>query len=108
MPKKKSDAEIIYGERLKAVRLGLGYDKIRAFAEALDVHEDTYRAWERGDNMVPPGIITKLFELHSVDHNWIYLGDPSRLPFALASSMPAHLFREPRRLAPMPAAKKRA
>jgi transcriptional regulator with XRE-family HTH domain len=108
MAKKKSQAEVIYGERLKAVRLALGFDKIRAFALTLEIHEDTYRAWERGDNMVPPGIITKIFELYSVDHNWIYLGDPYRLPFALASNMPENLFREQRTLAPPPPQRKRA
>ena len=108
MPKKRIEAEAVYGERLKAVRLALGFEKIRAFAEALDIHEDTYRAWERGDNMVPPSAITLLFELYGVDHNWVYLGDPSRLPYALASSMPAKLFREPRKLPPAPPLKKRA
>ncbi len=108
MPKKRSEAERIYGKRLEAVRLALDYDKIRSFAEALDIHEDTYRAWERGDNMVPPSAITVLFELFGVDHNWIYLGDPSRLPYALASAMPENLFREPRKLPPAPPLKKRA
>lgn len=108
MPKKRSDSERIYGKRLEAVRLALGFDKIRSFAEALDIHEDTYRAWERGDNMVPPSAITVLFDLYGVDHNWIYLGDPSRLPYALASAMPANLFREPRKLAPAPPIRKRA
>ena len=108
MPKQRSPADRIYGRRLEAVRLALGFEKIRSFAEALNIHEDTYRAWERGDNMVPPSAITILFDLYGVDHNWIYLGDPSRLPYDLASAMPAKLFREPRKLPPAPPIRKRA
>ena len=108
MPRQRNEAEQVYGMRLEAVRRALGFEKIRSFAEALNIHEDTYRAWERGDNMVPPSAITILFDLYGVDHNWIYLGDPSRLPYDLASAMPAKLFREPRKLPPAPPIRKRA
>ena len=48
-------------------------------AEETGVHEDRYRAWEIGSNLVPPDYVTELFERWGVTHDWIYRGDHTGL-----------------------------
>lgn len=68
------------GERLRKVREALGYNRIRAFANATNVTEDALSSWERGVNGIPPKYIQSLKSKFGVTHEYIFSGDPSRLP----------------------------
>lgn len=87
MPKKRNPKYLEYGTRLKSTREALGFPTLRGFAEAMECHEDTYRAWEKGDNGVPPEAVDIMFEHWAITHDWIYRGDPSRLPFDLIQKL---------------------
>ncbi len=87
MPRKRSPYNIAVGKRLENLRLAKGYKTIREFANYIKVGEDTYRAWEKGDNLIPPPVVDALQQRFKIDHNWIYKGDPGGIPVKLAEEL---------------------
>ncbi len=87
MPRKRSPYNVAVGKRLEKLRHAKGYKTIRSFANHIRVAEDTYRAWEKGDNLIPPPVVDALEKLFRVDHNWIYKGDPGGIPVKLAEEL---------------------
>lgn len=72
------------GRRLKALRLVLGYETMRAFAAELNVREDTYRAWELGISCVPPEWGLVLANRYKITLDWLYRGDAGAMTHELA------------------------
>ena len=84
MSKKHSPFNIEVGKRLKALRRTLEFKTLSAFARNLSVHEDTYRAWEIGDNCVPPEWAIVIANRCDVTTDWLYRGDHGALKHDLA------------------------
>lgn len=80
MPKKRTPMSEAVGRRLKALRLAKGYDKIRHFAEDLDVNEDRYDKWEKGKALIPADEALKLKRKFGITSDWLYFGDEAALP----------------------------
>ena len=72
-----------FGRRLKAVRLATGYRTIRAFAQEVDVHEDTLGMWELGKRMPPPHELHKILKRTRVTSDFLYYGDKAGVPLDL-------------------------
>lgn len=60
------------GVRLRAVRIALGYEKLRRFAQVTDVPETNLTKWENGAALVPPSYIDQLRQQFGITHDWIY------------------------------------
>lgn len=81
----------IVGRRFKLTRIALGYknrsDLARLFVSKPDEIKslaDRIRQWEDGKALVPPYFLRQLRMRHGITHDWIFEGDPSRLPHDLA------------------------
>jgi len=75
------------GERLRRIRRALGVPKLRRFAENTGIDEDNLSNWELGKALVPAWYIQRLKEIYGVSHDWIYGGDPARLPHDVAQKL---------------------
>lgn len=88
MPKKPTAYNEAIGKRLEQLRVAKGFDTIRAFAKSINVHEDTYRAWERGDNRIPANVVSVLCKRYKgLTHDWIYDGDEGGIPGRLLEEL---------------------
>ncbi len=87
MPRKRAPYNVAVGKRLEKLRLAKGYKTIREFANFIKVGEDTYRAWEKGDNLIPPPVVDVLEKQFKIDHNWVYKGDPGGIPTKLSEDI---------------------
>ncbi|CAA7615662.1 helix-turn-helix transcriptional regulator [Magnetospirillum sp. UT-4] len=74
------------GARLRAARLALGLSQ-KDLYEPLDVKAATWNHWESGKRLPDPMVMARLKELHGITTDWIYAGDASALPFALARTL---------------------
>jgi len=74
MPKKRDPFNVEVGQRLERLRKSKGFHKIRPWAALLEIHEDTWRAWEKGDNRLPYEIAVMLETRFHVPEAWIYRG----------------------------------
>lgn len=79
MPKKRNPLNVAVGHRLMILRLVKKFGTIRAFAKEIDVHEDTYRAWETGDNKLPVERAIDLQQRFGPIFEWLYRNDIGRL-----------------------------
>lgn len=82
------------GLRFKETRVALGYNNRSALARLFVEDErdvkalaDRIRQWEDGKALVQPFFVRQLKLRHGVDPNWIYEGDMSGLPSALADAL---------------------
>ena len=66
--------DVQIGERLKKVRLLLGFDKQETFADNLGLKSVTYGRYENGDRGLPDEVKLKLFEM-GVNISWLIAGD---------------------------------
>ena len=66
--------DIQIGERLKKVRLILGYDKAIAFSSKLGLENQTYGRYEKGDRSLPDDIKLQLFEM-GINISWLITGE---------------------------------
>lgn len=89
MPKKPSKFNKAVGERITSLRKALGFEYIRHLAKEMDWGEDQVRAWERGDNCIPPVEAVKLNNRYGVPLDWIYVGDEAGLPIRLHQKLKA-------------------
>lgn len=87
MPKKRTAFNIAVGKRLESLRLAKGFKKIRAWANYVRVHEDTWRAWEKGDNGLPAEIAKDLEERFGATTGWLYNGNEKTLTVQLADEI---------------------
>ena len=79
------DYKIACGRRLRVIRRALGYQSMREFAKVTGVTEDALGSWERGRNLVTPPYVETLRARFRVSHDWVFAGDASNLPHALAT-----------------------
>ena len=75
------------GKRVRALRAALGYESQAAFAEAIGAKPGEIGAWESGGRR--PGIpkAEAMVKRFRITLDWLFLGDPSKLPYELAVSL---------------------
>lgn len=71
------------GERLRLLRLSLGYKKATPFAKALGIEGPTYRTYERGENPPPYEVLGRIKELTGASADWVLYGDAGSLTVSL-------------------------
>lgn len=74
------------GARLAAVRALLGLTQDQA-AEIAGITKSAWSMWEVGDRTPAPASMLKFKERYGIPLDWIYAGDPARLPHDLASKL---------------------
>lgn len=67
------------GVRLKIARDASGMTQ-GDLARALGIGQMRLSNWELGKHWLPPKTAIRIFELLRIDSNWLFLGDPHRLP----------------------------
>ena len=87
MARKRKAQNVQTGKRLKLLRKVHGYEKMRYAASAFGIHEDTWRAWELGDNEIPIYMVERLFVKWGADYNYIYGGIETALPPPLLAKL---------------------
>lgn len=81
MPAKPRDPyAVAVGQRLRWVRVALGYDTVKRFAQITDVEMDRLSSWERGVNMVQPEYVELLRQTFRIPHDYVYGGERGGLP----------------------------
>ena len=61
-------------ERLKQVRLALGFGTSKEFAEAININAGTYRSYENGSRDFPLDILLLLKRKYKVSMEWLTMG----------------------------------
>lgn len=68
------------GRRLRLVRLALGFEEKKAFAERLGIQPPNYTRCENGKALLTPDQYNILFETWSIDPLYLMRGNESRMP----------------------------
>lgn len=79
MPKKSDPLREAVGRRLKQLRLALGFEKLRHFADHIGVTEEVYIKWEKGKALIPATEVEELKRRFGITADWLYFGDESGL-----------------------------
>ena len=74
------------GPRLIQARQALGLTQSEV-ADAAGIGRNTYNQWETGAERPSLGLALKLCDTVGLTLDWIFRGDPSGLPFRIASSL---------------------
>lgn len=69
-----SQAKAQFARRLRVVREGAGFTSMKAFAQALDLEEETYRAYERGENEPPLWVLGRIHLISGVSLDFLIAG----------------------------------
>lgn len=77
------------GARLKRLRLALGFDQAKDFAEYVGINEQAWNHFERGRRFPLPPDAIKVAVKTGATLDWIYRGLPDRLPLDLARKIEA-------------------
>ena len=72
------------GSRLRMTREALGFKKQKEFAARADISPNTYNQWEKGKVYPDLQYAIRLRDEFGISLDWIYLGDPSGLPYQIA------------------------
>ena len=70
--------------RMKVVRKAKGIKSQTAMAKLIDAEINQYNNWERGVALMPVGFGIRFAALTGASLDYLYLGDMSNLPLALA------------------------
>ena len=79
------DLELI-GKRVEAVRLVCTDLTQERFAESIGASKQQYNNWTKG-YPIPVSYMAEVALQFKITLDWLYLGDPSGLPFALKSEL---------------------
>ncbi len=82
----QSDYQIDAGRRLRLLINALGLSQVEA-ARLMGVSKHVLRNWLAGDHPVQAYPLYRLCRAKAVDFNYVFLGDWTRLPYALAKGM---------------------
>ncbi|MBF0423060.1 MAG: helix-turn-helix transcriptional regulator [Magnetococcales bacterium] len=77
---------IAVGARLRAAREAIGCRQ-KAICFALNIGITTWNNWENGKRLPDPLVMARFQAKFRVSLDWIYAGDPSMLPYALAEKV---------------------
>jgi transcriptional regulator with XRE-family HTH domain len=70
--------------RLRATREALGFKKQKDFAEQAGISPNTYNQWEKAKVYPDLQYMIRIRDQYGISLDWIYLGDPSGLPYQIA------------------------
>lgn len=85
-PSRVSDQITATAARLRATRRALGLSQ-RDAANVAAVSEQRWSNWERGEHLLDLMAAIRFAERFGVTLDWLYRGDPSGLPYALAERL---------------------
>lgn len=74
------------GARLMQARQALGMTQAQ-MADQAGIARNAYNQWERGVERPSLGLALQLCDTFGLTLDWIYRGDPSGLPFRIASGL---------------------
>lgn len=72
-----------FGTRMQHFREALGHATRASFARFIDVDQNAYSAWERGERFPEVANLLKLKEVTGVTSDYLLFGDASGLPMDL-------------------------
>lgn len=79
------------GRRFGQLRRALDFATIRALADELDEPEDNIGNWERGQHLVPPDFLRRLYEATDVaGADFVYLNVTTSLPVSVSRALRKH------------------
>jgi transcriptional regulator with XRE-family HTH domain len=70
--------------RLRRTREALGFKKQKDFAERAGIMPPTYNQWEKAKVYPDLQFAIRLRDEYNISLDWIYLGEPSGLPYHIA------------------------
>lgn len=73
--------------RLRYTRAALGVEDQREFGEAAGLEQSLYNRFETGKRLLTLQAAMKLCARYSLTLDWLYRGDPSSLPYKLATDI---------------------
>lgn len=76
--------------RLRLTRVSLGIEDQQDFGEAAGVSQSLYNRFETGSRLLTLQAALKLCLHYDLTLDWLYRGDPSGLPYKLATSIREH------------------
>jgi len=82
-----SAMKMMFGARLRAVRIAYGYKSAREMAERIGEDQNTYSMWERGQRYPPPEKLLKIIQATGATSDYLYFGFMDALPVKLASAL---------------------
>ena len=80
-------ASIDVARRLRLTRLALGHHDQKAYAEAAGIEQSRYNKYEGGGRPLTLQAAMQLCETYALTLDWLYRGDPSGLPYKLATDI---------------------
>lgn len=86
-PDDGSDLGQNVGRRLRLTRAALRYADQKSFGEAAGLQQSHYTRFENGSRLLTLAAAMVLCERFDLTLDWLYRGDPSGLPYRLASEI---------------------
>lgn len=83
----------LVARRLRALRMALGLSRSE-FADLIRVDRSSYTKIENGEKPLLPYAAYRIYELYTVDMNYIYLGKLGGVPLDLSKKVMNHLANE--------------
>lgn len=87
-PRDTGDLLVDVGRRLATARISLGLDQ-QQFGLRAGLSQPQYHQFEKGKRLLTLRAAMKLREEYSLTLDWLYVGDPSGLPYRLWSAIRA-------------------
>jgi transcriptional regulator with XRE-family HTH domain len=84
--KRENRTPAAIGKRLVATRLAIGLNQSE-FAKKAGISVSTYNNYEKGVSQPRLDYAFALCDTYDLTLDWIYEGDPSRLPYSLAKQL---------------------
>jgi transcriptional regulator with XRE-family HTH domain len=81
------DRPEVIGARLKALRLALGYKRVKTFCDFIGITDTTWNNFERGHRRISIDEAAKVVTKTGVSLDWIYLGREHTLPLHIAEKL---------------------
>lgn len=88
LPLNQSGFQLAAGLRLRKLIDVMGLTQVQA-AAVMGVSKHVLRNWLAGENPIGAYSLHRLCLRYGVDFNYVYLGDPARLPHELAQKIAA-------------------
>jgi len=85
-PRDTGDLATDVARRLTSARLALGLDQ-QQFGTRAGLSQPQYNQFDKGKRLLTLAAAMKLCDAYNLTLDWLYRGDPSNLPYKLATSI---------------------
>jgi len=85
-PADSGDLKLDVGRRLRRTRLSLGLDQ-QEFGTRAGLSQPQYNQFENGKRILTLSSALRLCDEYGLTLDWLYRGDPSGLPYRLATAI---------------------